>query len=109
MELLMDYLPDIKLIYNRLKMSAKKRNISFDLEVTDLYELSYPITCPILNIPLKFNRGKAMDNSYSIDRKDSSLGYSKDNICVISWKANRLKNNASESDLQLIAEYYKES
>lgn len=105
----MNYLPDIKLIYSRLKSSAKKRGICFDLEVTDLYELSYPITCPILNIPLKFNKGKAEDNSYSVDRKDSSLGYTSDNIWIISWKANRLKNDASTTDLQRIAEYYSEN
>lgn len=102
----MNYLPEIRTIYNRLKASANKRNIPFELTLVDLNELSFPITCPILGIPLKFNRGKQEDNSYSIDRIDSTKGYVADNIIVVSWRANRLKNNASEYELQLISNYY---
>lgn len=97
------YLLDIKTIHSRLKSSAKKRGIHFNLQLTDLYELSYPLTCPILGIPLQFNRGKVQDNSYSIDRIDSSLGYVQDNIQVISYRANMLKNNATVEELELLA------
>jgi hypothetical protein len=93
------YIPEVKTIYNRLKASAKKRNIDFNLSLTDLYELDYPISCPILGIPLTFNRGKVEDNSYSIDRIDSSLGYNANNIRVISYRANKLKNNATPDEL----------
>lgn len=99
---------EIKQIYNRLKASAAKRNIPFELTLMDLHNLSYPITCPILGIPLYFNRGSADDNSYSIDRIDSTKGYVIDNIEVISLRANKLKNNASKQEIQLLAEYYKE-
>lgn len=102
-------LPEVRKIYNQLKASAKKRNIPFDLTLVDLNNLSYPITCPVLGIPLKFNRGQAEDNSYSIDRIDSSLGYNIDNIIVISLKANKLKNNATNEELQLISEFYNQS
>src|SRR5574343_869888 len=100
------YLPEVKTIYNRLKSSAKTRNISFDLTLSDLYYLSYPITCPVLGIPLRFNRGKVEDNSYSIDRIDSTKGYSIDNIIVISWKANRLKSIASKEELKQLNDFY---
>ena len=99
-------MPDVKTIYNRLKSSAKKRNIPFELTPYDLYHLSYPITCPILNITLKYNRGAQQDDSYSIDRRDSSKGYTNDNIIVISWKANRLKSNATTEEMNKIAEFY---
>lgn len=102
-------LPEIRTIYNRLKASAKKRNIPFDLTLVDLNNLSFPITCPILNIPLKFNRGKQEDDSYSIDRIDSTKGYTIDNIVVISLRANKLKNNASETELQQIAGFYQKN
>jgi hypothetical protein len=102
----MQYIPDIKTIYNRLKSSAKRRGITFDLTLSDLYYLSYPITCPVLGIPLRFNRGKAEDNSYSIDRIDSTKGYSIDNIIVISWKANKLKSTASMDELKRLNDYY---
>jgi hypothetical protein len=99
------YIPEVKTLYSRLKSSAKKRNIDFDLQLTDFYELSYPITCPVLGIPLQFNRGKVQDNSYSIDRIDSSLGYTSDNIQVISYRANMLKNNATPEELKLLSAY----
>ena len=102
-------MPEVKTIYNRLKNSAKKRGMPFNLNPSDLHLLSYPVSCPILGIPLKYNRGKAQDDSYSIDRIDSSLGYTADNIVVISYKANRLKNNATASELTKISDYYNNS
>lgn len=100
------YLPEMKTIYNRIKASAAKRNIPFDLTIPQLNELSFPLTCPILNIQLKYNRGKAQDDSYSIDRIDSTLGYTIDNIIVISLKANKLKSNATKEELEQIAQFY---
>lgn len=97
--------PETKKLYNRLKSSAKKRGIDFDLTLSDLNNLTFPITCPILGIPLALNNVQS-DNSYSIDRIDSSKGYTIDNIIVISWKANRLKNNASNEDLKKISNFY---
>jgi len=99
------YFPDVKITYNRLKASAKRRGIPFDLTLVDLNNLSYPMTCPILGMRLKFNN-KLMDDSYSIDRIDSNKGYEIDNIIVISWKANRLKNNASNEELEKISNFY---
>jgi hypothetical protein len=98
---------DTKTIYNRLKSSAKKRNIPFDLSVCELNHLSFPLTCPILGIPLKYNKGNPQDDSFSIDRIDSSLGYTIDNIEVISYKANRMKNNGTPEEIQLFVEYYR--
>lgn len=97
---------DTKTLYNRLKTSAKKRGIPFDLTLTDLNNLTWPITCPIMGIPLKHNKGIPQDDSYSIDRIDSSCGYSANNIIVISYKANRLKSNATKEDLEKISTFY---
>ena len=84
----------IKSLYNSLKYSARKRKIPFTLTLIELNNLTFPITCPILGMPIRFNN-KQQDDSISIDRIDSTLGYTIDNIVVISWKANRLKSNAS--------------
>lgn len=102
----MNHLPEIRTIYNRLKSSAKKRSIPFDLTLTDLNNLTFPITCPVLGIPLKFNRGQLQDNSYSVDRIDSAQGYTINNIEVISWRANRLKNNATTEELQKLSKHF---
>lgn len=103
------YIPEIKTIYNRLKASAKRRNIPFDLKLTDLHIIGIPITCPILGIPIKFNRGTMQDNSVSFDRIDSSKGYELDNIQVISWRANKLKNNATEEELKKLGNIFNEN
>ena len=100
-------LPDVRKIYNHLKNSAKKRNINFNLSLADLYKIDYPITCPILGMPLHFYKGKIEDDSYSYDRIDSSKGYELDNIQVISFKANRAKNNLSEEEIKLFVRFYK--
>lgn len=102
----MQYLPDHKLIYNRLKQSAKKRGIPFTLTSSDILHLDLPISCPVIGIPLEYNRGEMKDNSFSIDRIDTTRGYEPDNICVISMKANRAKNNLTQSELELLAKYY---
>lgn len=102
----MQYLPDHKIIYNRLKQSAKKRGIKFTLTPSDILHLDLPISCPILGIPLEYNRGKVSDNSFSIDRIDPDRGYEVDNIHVISYKANRAKSNLTEDELKLLAKFY---
>jgi hypothetical protein len=36
------------------------------------------------------------------DRKDNARGYVKDNVRVISWRANRLKSDATLEELRLL-------
>lgn len=93
-------------IIKRLRSSAKKRGIEFDLTVQDLDDMGFPISCPILGIPLKWNRGEPKDDSYSFDRKDSSLGYTRDNIEIISFRANRAKNNLTAEELKKFSQYF---
>ena len=98
--------PSPREIYSHLKSSAKKRNIPFELTVYDIYCIDYPLVCPILQIPLAWHTGAPQDNSYSFDRLDSSKGYSFTNLAVISFKANRAKNNLSEAELKLFSKFY---
>lgn len=100
------FAPTPKELWNNLKQSAKKRNIQFDLTVYDIHCIGFPITCPVLNIPLRWNIGEAKDDSYSFDRIDSSLGYTFDNLEIISLKANRAKNNLTEDEMKKFCLYY---
>lgn len=97
---------DFKLLWSQLKASAAKRGIQFDLTPTDIDEIGIPITCPVLGIPLYFHREKVQDDSISFDRIDSSKGYTVDNLIVTSYRANRLKSDASLQELRRIADYY---
>ena len=100
------YKKEIKTLWNHLKNNAIKRGIPFSLTLTDLNNLSFPVTCPIFGIELYFNRSQASDNSYSIDRIDSTRGYEIDNIIVISQRANRIKNNATFEELEKLVKFY---
>lgn len=92
----------LKVLLYAAKTRAKKSGLEFDIEESDI---SVPDTCPILNIPLIKGTGKVTENSPSIDRIDSSKGYVKGNIHVISFKANTMKSNASVEDLIKFAKW----
>lgn len=91
---------NLNIIHKRLKASAKKRNIDFNLKLHEMNQISFPISCPILGIKLEFNSGSPKDNSFSFDRINNEIGYCLDNIQIISYKANRAKNNLSEKELK---------
>ena len=100
---------EFKLLWSNLQASAKARGIPFDLKPTDIDEIGIPITCPVLGIPLFFHRGKVQEDSISFDRIDSSKGYTKDNIVVVSYRVNKIKNNATLDELKKIVEYYEKT
>ena len=85
-----------------IKKRASKKGLEFNLELADI---SYPEYCPVLNIKLERQFGHLEFNSPSVDRIDPSKGYTKDNIQVISQKANAMKHNATEKELILFAEW----
>lgn len=89
------------------KHRAKTRGISFNLTVEDV---TIPSFCPVLGLPLYRNTGGAAQgpNSPSVDRIDSSLGYTRGNVQVISSKANAIKSNATPSELLRVAAYCQE-
>lgn len=87
-----------------VKARAKKEGLKFDLVLSDI---TIPDVCPVLGIPLFFaDAGKDnKDHSPSIDRFDNSKGYTRDNIRVISFKANRLKSDGTVSDFEKVLAY----
>jgi cupin superfamily acireductone dioxygenase involved in methionine salvage len=86
------------------KVRAQKRGLAFNITKIDII---IPEVCPVLGIPLKHNSRHMGDSSPTIDRIDNSRGYTRDNIVIISMKANRLKSNATLEEIQQIAEFYK--
>lgn len=93
---------------DRARQRAKKLGLPFDLEVGDVL---IPEQCPVLGIPIFFRRGHngAGPNSPSLDRFDGAKGYTKDNVVVISHRANTLKNNAALIELERVVAYMKSS
>lgn len=99
---------DIKQLYNQLKGSAKKRGIEFDLKPTDIDDIGIPISCPVLGIPIHFYRGHPRPDSISFDRIDSDKGYTRDNLVIISYRANQLKSNATLEEMESLVNFYKQ-
>ncbi len=84
---------------SNMKRAGKEFTINFG-------ELDWPEYCPVLGIKLDyFAEGKPNDNSPSFDRVDNNKGYVKDNVQIISYKANRIKNDVLINELKLILEY----
>jgi len=95
-------------LWKSARQRARDRNLPFELEVSDI---SIPEVCPILQIPLKLNSGRpgGKADSPSVDRIIPSLGYIKNNIQVISFKANMMKSDASISELLLFKEWIRKT
>lgn len=83
---------------------AKKKGLKFNITLDYICEIA-PVRCPILDLELVYGYGQltgkktVSENSPSIDRIDSSKGYIKGNVQVISYKANTMKSNANSEEL----------
>jgi hypothetical protein len=86
----------IQRMFTRAKQRSLKNNLEFNIELNDII---IPEKCPLLNIKLVFGTKDNYKFSPSLDRIDSSKGYIKGNIQVISMLANTMKNNASKEQL----------
>lgn len=80
-------------LWKYAKARAKYDNMEFDLEISDII---IPEVCPYFKTPFIMGDKQL---AASLDRIDSSRGYTKDNVRVISYKANRMKSNATEQEL----------
>lgn len=92
----------IKCLLSSLRARAKRLGLEFSLTEKDI---KIPKRCPVLGILLEWGEGFAKDSSPSVDRIDTSLGYTPDNIMVISHRANRIKSDAQPHEIQAIWRY----
>jgi len=93
-------------ILKRVRQRAKNAGLEFTLTREDII---IPEICPVLGIPLTmYNEDGANPNSPSVDRIDNSKGYTKDNIRIISWRANTLKRDATAEEMEKVLKYMKE-
>ncbi len=85
-------------LWYRAKRRASVRGLEFSIETSDI---ELPSVCPVFHTPFEDNTPFAA----SLDRIDSSKGYTKENIQVLSTRANTLKNDATLAELELLVVY----
>jgi hypothetical protein len=79
------------------KKRALQRGLIWEL---DLDQLTIPTTCPYLGVPLTYIHGEGrVQSNISLDRIDSTKGYTMDNVEFISDLANRMKQEATQEQL----------
>lgn len=94
-------------LLNAARARARKYGYEFDLTVDDIIMPKY---CPLLGIEMfvtESRKGKK-HSSFSLDRIDSSKGYVKGNVWVISMMANSMKSDSNYEDFKKMADNWKQ-
>jgi hypothetical protein len=90
-----------KRVFTKIKRSAKKRNIPFDITIEDVWDVysAQQKKCKYTGIQLSFpiTIDKKQDGTASLDRIDSSKGYVRDNIQWVHKDINLMKWRFSHS------------
>lgn len=94
------------MLFRGAKNRATSNGLDFNITIDDIV---IPDVCPILGIPLIVAENSSNDNSPTLDRLDSTKGYVKENICVISYRANRMKSNGTLGEITLICDYMRKN
>lgn len=89
-------------VLKRIKERAFKKELDFNLTVEDIV---FPEKCPVFGFELQRNVNIPKFNSPSVDRIDPTKGYTKDNIQILSNKANAMKQDATPEELLKFAEW----
>lgn len=82
---------------SKAKQRAKKYGYEFNIENSDI---QIPELCPILEVSFVLGDKGNYEYTPTIDRIDNTKGYTKDNIQIITKKANSMKNSASIQELK---------
>lgn len=98
-------------VHNNLvavKGRAKRNGLDFDLDVDFLKSIAVS-HCPLLDLELIYGLKKDAEftdrgRGASLDRKDPKLGYTKDNVWIISYRANSIKQDATVQELEQVVE-----
>ena len=89
-------------IWRRAKKRASTTGVPFTISPQDV---EVPDCCPVFGRPFRLGVRGDQNDTPSLDRIDASKGYIPGNVCVISWRANTLKRDATLEELEQIAAY----
>lgn len=89
-------------LWRSAKQRAIRKGYTFNLDVENI---KIPDKCPVFNVPFIYGTAGSYQYSPSLDRINSSGGYTKDNIQIISMKANTMKSSATKQELSQFANW----
>jgi hypothetical protein len=82
----------------------RAKEIGLPCTITKAWLVNAAVThCPLLEVPLDYAATVSCATSASVDRIDSTQGYVPGNCKVISFKANRIKSNATYEEVLRVA------
>jgi hypothetical protein len=100
----------LKKLLGQAKTRAKKQEIECSLTLEELL-LMFPADycCPVFKTKMFWGcSGKGERSaSPSLDRVNPRGGYTKDNVMIISWRANKIKSDCSAQELEAVLTYMK--
>lgn len=88
--------------FRRKKANAIRCGVEFSVSFG---ELDWPKYCPVLGLEIDYFSEKRGECSPSFDKVDPEKGYVSGNVKIISWRANRIKNDGSADEHLKIAAY----
>lgn len=92
----------VKRMLAKSSLRAEQAGLEFAITAEDIV---VPLSCPYLKTLLTFDLGRGqLPTNASLDRIDSTRGYVKGNVQVISRKANTMKSNATHDELLTFAQ-----
>ena len=93
-------------LLNAARARAQKQNLEFDLTENDII---LPRFCPLLGVEMFVTESRrgSKDCSFSLDRIDSTKGYIKGNVWIISHKANTMKSSSTLQEFELMAQNWR--
>lgn len=89
-----------KNLWNNLLRGAKSRNLVVEIKPKDIWDLFIKQNrlCALSGIEIYFGKTKHEETTASVDRIDSSLGYTVTNIQIVHKKINQIKMDISQDD-----------
>jgi hypothetical protein len=96
-------------IISPIRRRAAEQNLPFDLDAGYLRSI-WPANnlCPVLYTEFLFGREKGNNAGPSVDRRVPEKGYVRGNVTILSYRANRLKCDATPSELLAVIDYVKQ-
>ena len=80
-------------MYSAAKSRAREKGLPFTINIDDIV---IPSVCPVLGTPM---------HRPSLDQHLPAKGYTPDNIVVMSFRANMLKNNGTLEEFKMLVDY----